>query len=199
MLALTGLPLLLAGRRARAQENLGFGELYKSLGVLGLQFSDKVKRLNGSAVSVGGFMAPPLKAEANFFVLTEIPMSLCPFCSSDADWQDNILVVYLAAKQTFVQYNAPIAAQGILDVGPWTDPRPVSSASCACATPLSRPPDPPMLSLRLENSKCAFPGLDAPALAIDRFVLPAGAHLAVTGASARARARSSTPSPDLSG
>ncbi len=120
--AMAGLPLMLAAGGARAEEKLGFNELYKSFGVLGLQFSDKVKRLNGSTVSVGGFMAPPLKAEAAFFVLTEIPMSLCPFCSSDADWPDNILVVYLAAKQTFVQYNAPIAAQGTLDVGPWTDP-----------------------------------------------------------------------------
>lgn len=120
--AMVGLPLLLAAGGTRAKETLGFDELYKSFGVLGLQFSDKVKRLSGQSVSIGGFMAPPLKAEAAFFVLTEIPMSLCPFCSSDADWPDNIVVVYLGAKQTFVQYNAPIAAQGTLEFGPWTDP-----------------------------------------------------------------------------
>lgn len=55
--------------------------------------------------------------------LTEIPMSLCPFCSSDADWPDNILVVYLAEGQTFVQYNAPIEAHGVLEYGAWTDPQ----------------------------------------------------------------------------
>ncbi|WP_424548263.1 hypothetical protein [Shinella zoogloeoides] len=117
--AFSALPL---ARPARAAEKLGFGELYKSFGVLGLEFSDKVKRLNGADVTVKGFMAPPLKAEANFFVLTEIPMSLCPFCSSDADWPDNILVVYLARRQTFVQYNAPIEAQGVLEYGAWIDP-----------------------------------------------------------------------------
>lgn len=117
--ALAALPLT---RPAHATEPLGFGELYKSFGVLGLEFSDKVKRLNGREVRVKGFMAPPLKAEADFFVLTEIPMSLCPFCSSDADWSDNILVVYLGRKQTFVQYNAPIAAQGVLEYGSWVDP-----------------------------------------------------------------------------
>ncbi len=120
--ALATLPALSLTRPAIASETLGFGELYKSFGVLGLEFSDKVKRLNGADVTVKGFMAPPLKAEANFFVLTEIPMSLCPFCSSDADWPDNILVVYLAEKQTFVQYNAPIEAHGVLEYGPWTDP-----------------------------------------------------------------------------
>lgn len=120
--ALCASPLLLSAGSAAATEPLGFGELYKSFGVLGLEFSDKVKALAGRRVAIRGFMAPPLKAEAAFFVLTEIPMSLCPFCSSDADWPDNILVVYLSAKQTFVQYNAPIRTDGVLEYGSWTDP-----------------------------------------------------------------------------
>lgn len=121
--AMAALPTLALSRPALADETLGFGELYKSFGVLGLEFSDKVRRLNGREVSIKGFMAPPLKAEADFFVLTEIPMSLCPFCSSDADWPDNILVVYLARKQTFVQFNAPIEANGVLEYGSWIDPQ----------------------------------------------------------------------------
>lgn len=120
--ALGALIAALPVRRALAEERLGFNELYKSFGVLGLEFSDKVKRLKGREVALNGFMAPPLKAEAAFFVLTEIPMSLCPFCSSDADWPDNIVVVYLARKQTFVQYNAPIVARGVLEFGSWVDP-----------------------------------------------------------------------------
>ncbi len=121
-MAMAALPVLSFARPAQAGERLGFGELSKSFGVLGLEFSDKVKQLSGREVTVKGFMAPPLKAEANFFVLTEIPMSLCPFCSSDADWPDNIIVVYLARKQTFVQYNAPIEAHGVLEYGSWVDP-----------------------------------------------------------------------------
>ncbi|WP_439622233.1 hypothetical protein [Shinella sp.] len=120
--ALAALPTLALTRPALAGDTLSFGELYKKFGILGLEFSDKVKRLAGQEVTVKGFMAPPLKAEADFFVLTEIPMSLCPFCSSDADWPDNILVVYLARKQTFVQFNAPIEAQGVLEYGSWIDP-----------------------------------------------------------------------------
>lgn len=115
-------PLLLSARLAFGAEPLGFDELYKGFGVLGLEFSDKVKAFSGRAVAVRGFMAPPLKAEASFFVLTKIPMALCPFCSSDADWPDDILVVYLSAKQTFVQYNATIRADGVLEHGSWTDP-----------------------------------------------------------------------------
>ncbi len=101
---------------------LRFPELYGKVSVLGLTFSDKVKSLAGRQVSMRGFMAPPLKPEAKFFVLTEIPMSICPFCSSDADWPDNIVVVYLDRAQDFVQANAPIEVQGTLEVGSWLDP-----------------------------------------------------------------------------
>ncbi|ESW75499.1 hypothetical protein NKL07_00655 [Mesorhizobium sp. C280B] len=107
---------------ATATATLGFDELYGKISVLGLSFSDKVKGLAEAEVSMQGFMAPPLKAEANFFVLTETPMALCPFCSSDADWPDNIVVIYLDEAQTFEQANAPIEVSGRLEVGSWTDP-----------------------------------------------------------------------------
>jgi hypothetical protein len=119
--AMATLPLLQDAACAAA-EVLTFDELYEAQGVLGLKFSARVKALAGQDVVMRGFMAPPLKAEAKFFVLTEIPMALCPFCSSDADWPDNIVVVYLDEKQTFVQANAPIDVEGVLEQGSWTDP-----------------------------------------------------------------------------
>ncbi len=120
---LGALPLLALARPAAAAATaLGFDELYGAVGVLGLSFSDKVKSLAGQPVTMRGFMAPPLKAEADFFVLTEIPMSICPFCSSDADWPDNIVVVYLDRAQTFEQANRMIEVTGRLEVGSWTDP-----------------------------------------------------------------------------
>lgn len=107
---------------AMAAEALDFDELYGARGVFGLEFSARAKALAGRTVTMKGFMAPPLKAESNFFVLTEIPMALCPFCSSDADWPDNIVVIYLDARQTFVQTNGVIRVTGTLDIGSWTDP-----------------------------------------------------------------------------
>ncbi|WP_246752938.1 hypothetical protein [Sinorhizobium sp. BG8] len=119
---MAALPLLLSPRLSlAATSSLNFNELYGKISVLGLEFSDKVKALAGQDVAIRGFMAPPLKAEAAFFVLTEVPMSLCPFCSSDADWPENILVVYLGEKQTFVQPSQIIEARGTLEVGSWTD------------------------------------------------------------------------------
>ncbi|MCB8839795.1 hypothetical protein [Aurantimonas sp. VKM B-3413] len=119
--ALVGLPLSVR-RAPAATPPLTFDELYGSYSALGLTFSDKVERLKGETVVMQGFMAPPLKAEADFFVLTEIPMALCPFCSTDADWPDNIVVVYLTRTQTFEQANALIEVTGRLEVGSWTDP-----------------------------------------------------------------------------
>lgn len=113
---------LSTSRPTWARADLSFGELYGSFTALGLEFSDKVKELTGQTVGIKGFMAPPLKAEANFFVLTEIPMALCPFCSTDADWPDNIMVVYLRTRQTFTDPNVPIEARGVLARGSWTDP-----------------------------------------------------------------------------
>ncbi|MGF9565196.1 hypothetical protein [Neorhizobium sp. JUb45] len=119
---MAGLPLFSAATRARAESPISFDELYGKISVLGLEFSEKVKQLNGKEIAMRGFMAPPLKAEAQFFVLTEIPMSICPFCSTDSDWPDNIVVVYLGEKQTFTQPSQTIEVRGKLETGSWTDP-----------------------------------------------------------------------------
>ena len=108
IMLLAFLTCLSPARFARADASLSFEELYSGGGVLGLQISDKVQSLTGQRVVIKGFMAPPLKAEASFFVLTREPVALCPFCQTDADWPDNILVVYLSSNQQFVLNNATI-------------------------------------------------------------------------------------------
>lgn len=105
-----------------AATTLDFDHLYGHFSPLGLAFSDTVKENVGRTVQIDGFMAPPLKAEAQFFVLTKMPMSVCPFCSSDADWPADIMVVYLDKKQTFVNFNQRIRVEGTLDIGSWIDP-----------------------------------------------------------------------------
>ena len=64
-------------------ESLAFDELYAGVSSRGLVLSDKLSRLDGKTVTIQGFMAPPLKPTINFFVLTAVPMSICPFCSTD--------------------------------------------------------------------------------------------------------------------
>lgn len=110
-----------AAVKAASDLKLGFEEMYEGNPILGLQFSQKLKSFADKTVSVEGFMAPPLKPEADFLVMTREPVSLCPFCNSDQDWPDNIIVVYLSKKQEFVQPNRSIVVTGRLELGSFTD------------------------------------------------------------------------------
>jgi hypothetical protein len=101
-------------------ERLSFDELY-DFTVLGMDFSTKTRSLEGKTVQVDGFMAPPLKAKGNFLVLTKCPVSLCPYCNSDADWPADIIVVYLSKDEVFRQRNRTIRVTGRLETGSFTD------------------------------------------------------------------------------
>ena len=57
---------------------------------------------------IQGFMAPPLKAGRAFFVLTKLPMAVCPFCDSELDWPTDIVLVRLRRSQDWVDFNQPI-------------------------------------------------------------------------------------------
>ena len=102
-------------------EDLAFGELYAGWSSAGLTLSDKAESLSGRTVTMTGYMAPPLTPTIHFFVLTEVPMSVCPFCSTDADWPDNIIVVKLSEPVTALPYDAPIQVTGTLEVGSEVD------------------------------------------------------------------------------
>lgn len=120
--ALLPAPLLLLGAMADASDRLAFDDLYAGWSVTGLTFSPKAKAAVGHQVTMTGFMAPPLKAEADFFVLTREPMSVCPFCSSDASWPPDIVVAYLKHDAQPTAPNEVIAVTGTLELGSWTDP-----------------------------------------------------------------------------
>ncbi len=102
---------------------LGFNELYVVQSVLDVRFTDKVRALDGADVVVKGFMAPPLKVESDFFVLSKDPMAICPFCSSAASWPLDIVVVHLKRQAEPVDPATPILVEGRLEVGHWVDPK----------------------------------------------------------------------------
>jgi hypothetical protein len=104
-----------------AAATLSFDRLYKSRSIRGLEFSDALLALRGQHVTLTGFMAPPLKAESTFFVLTALPMAICPFCQSDADWPDDIVVVILKAPTAMASGGTRLAVTGTLQVGSNTD------------------------------------------------------------------------------
>ena len=84
-------------------------------------FSDLALSLEGKNVDVDGFMAPPLKANSKFFVLTKMPMSVCPFCETEAEWPDDIVAIYTRRVIRVVPFNWPIMVSGRLDLGTYMD------------------------------------------------------------------------------
>lgn len=123
------LPLLMAAPLAQAADAMSldnlltFDSLYKSVGVLGIVYSDQAKALKGHEVRMRGYMAPPLKPESKFFVLTREPVAVCPFCSSDAQWPVDIVVIYLRDTLAPVNFSRRIEVTGQLEMGSWTDPQ----------------------------------------------------------------------------
>jgi hypothetical protein len=97
---------------------LKFRELY----VRGDELSDLTKSLDGKIVQMTGYMAPPLKPEVRFFVLTKLPMSVCPFCESEAQWPDDFVVAYCDDPIDVVRYTDLIDVEGKLEIGFWKDP-----------------------------------------------------------------------------
>ena len=85
------------------------------------EFSEIAKKLAGSEVEMKGFMAPPLKPEVSFFVLTQLPAATCPFCDSTATWPDDIVVVFMRRRGRTVSENDLIKVKGVLEIGPKTD------------------------------------------------------------------------------
>jgi hypothetical protein len=92
-------------------------ELYKE----DLSFSDTAKKLNGKIVSMQGFMAPHLKVESDFFVLSNSPVETCPFCESEDQWIDTIIFVRMKKRQEAVNPGDLIQVVGRLEIGPQTD------------------------------------------------------------------------------
>ena len=86
------------------------------------EFSPLAKELNGKRIFMQGFMAPHLKVDSDFFILSNTPVETCPFCASEGDWIDSIVFVRMRRKQEAVDPGAIIMVEGKLEIGPEKDP-----------------------------------------------------------------------------
>lgn len=94
-----------------------FDEFYDGFNMrTGLLLSDKLVSLDGQRVVMEGYMAPPLKPELDFFVLTRIRLSFCPFCTTGSDWPDDIALIYMNNDTTTVTLN-PVRVTGQMEIG----------------------------------------------------------------------------------
>lgn len=117
LIAAAALPLV-PGVAHAAPEKLKFRDLYKR----GRDLTERAQSLAGQAVEMVGYMAPPLKPEISFFVLTKLPMSVCPFCETEAQWPDDIVLALTDRPVDPVRYTDLIRASGTFETGFETDP-----------------------------------------------------------------------------
>ncbi|MDB5562126.1 MAG: hypothetical protein JWN11_1544 [Hyphomicrobiales bacterium] len=115
-LLIAGSSMLLLPLPALASQDLAMKSLYDDA-----DLSQQAKAFNGTEVSLKGFMAPPLKPNAKFFVLGTEPMMICPFCDSAAQWPQNIVLVYTRDPIHMLNYDQGIVVTGKLDIGVKTD------------------------------------------------------------------------------
>lgn len=108
----------LVSQSAHAKQAVRMRDLYNK----DLSFSDYAKSVQGERIAVAGYMAPPLKAQSSFFVLTKRPMSVCPFCESEAEWPNDILAVYTQRTVNIMPFNVAIVTDGTLELGTYEDP-----------------------------------------------------------------------------
>lgn len=84
-------------------------------------FSDTAAELKGKLITMRGYMAPPLKPDADFFVLTRKPNALCPYCSSEVDWPEDIVVIYPEDGIVPLSFSQAIEVTGVLEIGEYID------------------------------------------------------------------------------
>jgi hypothetical protein len=118
---LMGLGLALA--QAPEPAPVLFRELYGKVSQQGLEFSEKLKALNGKRVQMTGYMAPPLKPKLDFFVLTKEPLETCPFCTDAADWPLDIVLVIMPKDKEVVATQRVLKVMGRLETGIKEDPQ----------------------------------------------------------------------------
>jgi hypothetical protein len=111
-------PALLSSRAWAQDTVLKIRDLYQKGGGM----SDIATTGVGTRLGVEGYMAPPLKAQSSFFVLTKIPMAVCPFCETEAEWPGDILAVYTKRVVDVLPFNVRIETRGVLELGSYRDP-----------------------------------------------------------------------------
>jgi len=114
---IAALALGVAGPAQAVTQRIRMFELYNDDGT----FSPLAQELKGKRISIQGFMAPHLKVDSDFFILSNTPVETCPFCASEGDWIDSIIFARMRTKQEALDPGTLILVEGMLEIGPERD------------------------------------------------------------------------------
>lgn len=77
---------------------------------------DYLKTLNGTTVSINGYMATSSPADGSFIFLMNLPYQSCPFCKPNTSQLSNTMEVYPKSKEKFGYTTQAIKVTGTLVV-----------------------------------------------------------------------------------
>lgn len=88
-------------------------------------FSKQTQALSGKTVELQGYMAPPLKPKLDFFVFTQKPQATCPFCSVNATWPTEAVLVLMPKGREAdpTLHTQRLRVIGVLELGVKQDER----------------------------------------------------------------------------
>lgn len=82
---------------------------------------DYLKTLNGTQVSISGYMATSSPVDGSFMFLMNLPYQSCPFCVPNTSQLSNTIEVYSKKNEPFAFTNQAIKVVGTLEVAPSQD------------------------------------------------------------------------------
>lgn len=87
---------------------------------------DYLKSLNGTAVTINGYLATSSPVDGSFIFLMNLPFQSCPFCVPNTSQLSNTMEVYPKSGETFSYTNQAVKVTGKLEVAesedkPFTD------------------------------------------------------------------------------
>jgi len=98
-----------------------FDQFYAGGRTQGPEFSPLARSLAGKRVRISGYVAPPFRADAEFFILTRVAMHVCPYCNPDENWPIDLVVAYTSGALPESDHDATISVVGTLEIGPKLD------------------------------------------------------------------------------
>ncbi len=81
-----------------------------------LEYTDKLKKLQGKPVELVAYMAPIIPHDGSYFMAIRQPFEECPFCSAAFDWAA-CTTVFMKRDHRARYMGGPVRVVGILDIG----------------------------------------------------------------------------------
>ncbi|HMQ94290.1 hypothetical protein [Amaricoccus sp.] len=97
---------------------LDFDELFARIGVLGHEFHERLEALDGTTVTMRGYLAPAIPGSREVLVLTRAPAATGSEGGTDQGWPEDAVFVLPSAEGGDFAPGRLTEVEGVLEHGP---------------------------------------------------------------------------------